>query len=64
MSCLWRAEGVSAERASWVLAYLGDILTENVGCRRLRSVFSTRGAPSLDAKRPKISWNIRSVLLE
>lgn len=63
MSCLWRAAGVSEETTSWVLVYLGDILTEKVGCRRLRSEFSTRGAPSLDAKKPSVSWKIRSVFL-
>ena len=61
MSWLRRAEGVSAEGTSWVLAYLGDILTENVGCRRLRSACSMRGAPSLDVKNPSVSWKIRSV---
>ena len=63
MSSLWRADGVSAERTRWVLAYLGDILTENVGCKRLRNAFSTRGAPSLDAKRPSVSWKILSEFL-
>ena len=61
MSCLWRAEGDSAETTNCVLAYLGDILTEKVGCRRLRSAFSARGAPSLDVKNPSVSWKIRSV---